>query len=68
MRLHRSLFTKILLWFFLNLIVLGVVFLVFFNLQFRFPPDSPLSAATGSHLRFVARLISESPSPSGRGI
>ncbi len=59
MRLHRSLYTKILLWFFLNLIVLGVVFLVFFNLQFRFPPDSPLSAATGSRLRFVARLISD---------
>ena len=59
MRLHRSLYTKILLWFFLNLIVLGAVFLVFFNLQFRFPPDSPLSAATGSRLRFVARLISD---------
>jgi two-component system, OmpR family, sensor histidine kinase CpxA len=59
MRLHRSLYTKILLWFFLNLIVLGVVFLVFFNLQFRFPPDSPLSAATGSRFRFVARLISD---------
>jgi two-component system sensor histidine kinase CpxA len=59
MRLHLSLYTKILLWFFLNLVVLGVVFLVFFNLQFRFPPDSPLSAATGSRLRFVARLISD---------
>jgi two-component system sensor histidine kinase CpxA len=59
MRLPLSLYTKILLWFFLNLVVLGAVFLVFFNLQFRFPPDSPLSAATGSRLRFVARLISD---------
>lgn len=59
MRLHLSLYTKILLWFFLNLVALGVVFLVFFNLQFRFPPDSPLSAATASRLRFVARLISD---------
>lgn len=34
-----SLYTKILLWFFLNLIVLGAVMLVFFNFQFRLAPD-----------------------------
>jgi two-component system sensor histidine kinase CpxA len=59
MRWHLSLYTKILLWFFLNLVVLGIVFLVFFNLQFRFPPDSLLSAATGNRLGFVARAISD---------
>jgi two-component system sensor histidine kinase CpxA len=59
MRLGLSLYSKILIWFFLNLVVLSAVFLVFFNLQFRFPPDSVLSDATGNRLGFVARSISD---------
>jgi len=59
MRLRFSLFTKILLWFFVNLVVLGAVFLVFFNLQFRFAPDSPLSAASGNRMGLVARSIAD---------
>ena len=59
MRLRLSLFSKILLWFFLNLIVLGAVILVFFNLQFRFAPGSFLSATSGNRMEYVARMISE---------
>jgi len=54
-----SLFTKTLLWFFLNLIVLVAVLLAVFNLQFRFSPDSPLVGRSGNRLEFVAGLISD---------
>lgn len=52
-----SLFTRILLWFFLNLAVLGAVLLVFFNLQFRLRPESPLVGGGGNQLENIARLI-----------
>jgi two-component system sensor histidine kinase CpxA len=47
MRVRVSLFTKILLWFFVNLVVLGGVLWVIFNLQLRAAPDSPLFVASG---------------------
>lgn len=53
-----SLFTKIILWFFLNLLVLGGVFFFFFNLRFRLTPDSLLSSAANQRLEDLARLIS----------
>ncbi|MFN7948311.1 MAG: HAMP domain-containing sensor histidine kinase [Blastocatellia bacterium] len=49
MRLRFSLFTKILLWFFLNLIVLGAVLLLLFNRQFRLE--------AGHRLESVASLM-----------
>jgi len=59
MRFRSSLFAKILFWFFVNLAVLGAVLLVFFNLQFRFAPDSPLFTAFGHRLDYVAGLIAD---------
>jgi two-component system, OmpR family, sensor histidine kinase CpxA len=56
MALRFSLFTKILLWFFLNLLVLIAVFYAAFSLQLRFAADSPLFAAS-NRLDRVARLI-----------
>ncbi|MFN7927638.1 MAG: ATP-binding protein [Blastocatellia bacterium] len=53
-----SLFTKIILWFFLNLVVLGAVFFFFFNLRFRLTPNSPLSSGVSERLENLARLIS----------
>ena len=53
-----SLFTKIILWFFLNLLVLGGVFFFFFNLRFRLTPNSLLLGAANQGLENVARLIS----------
>jgi two-component system sensor histidine kinase CpxA len=49
MRLRFSLFTKILLWFFLNLLVLGAVLLLLFNRQFRLE--------AGHRLESVASLM-----------
>ncbi|MGH9839554.1 MAG: sensor histidine kinase [Blastocatellia bacterium] len=57
MRFRFSLFTRILLWFFLNLAVISLVLLVFFNLQFQLPPDSPLRGGAGNHFGPVAWLI-----------
>ena len=59
MRLRTSLFTRILLWSFLNLAVVGSVLGAFFALQFRLQPDSVLFA--GNRLQYVsARLMTES--------
>ncbi len=57
MRLRFSLFTRILLWFFLNLIVLGAVLFLFFNLQFRLRPESPLLGGGGNQIENIARLL-----------
>jgi two-component system sensor histidine kinase CpxA len=59
MRVRVSLFTKILLWFFVNLIVLGGVLWVIFNLQLRAAPDSPLFVSSGHRLERVAGSISQ---------
>src|ERR1041385_5830805 len=57
MRLRFSLFTRILLWFFLNLIVLGIILFAFFNLHFRLDPNSPLLGESGNRIEAVARRI-----------
>jgi two-component system sensor histidine kinase CpxA len=51
-----SLYTKILLWFFLNLVVLGAALLVFINTQFRLSPDALLGEAS-SRVGAVANQI-----------
>ena len=51
-----SLFTKIMLWFFLNLLLLAAIFLILFN--FRFAPSS-FFRGTAYRIETVARLINE---------
>jgi two-component system, OmpR family, sensor histidine kinase CpxA len=61
MRWRPSLFTRILLWSFLNLAVVGSVLFAFFAFQFALEPDSALFA--GNRLQYVvARLSTESRS------
>src|SRR5262245_51203076 len=57
MRLRFSLFTRIILWFFVNLIALGLVLFVFFNLHFRLDPNSPLLGDSNNHIEAVVRRI-----------
>ena len=57
MKPHRSLFTKILLWFFLNLVVLATIALVFFNLQFRLGPQSPFGGPAEDRIVTVAHFM-----------
>lgn len=54
-----TLFVKIQLWFFLNLIILSVVLLTFFNLQFRLDPTAPLSGQAPNRIETVGELISQ---------
>ncbi|MDX2029680.1 MAG: HAMP domain-containing sensor histidine kinase [Blastocatellia bacterium] len=59
MQVRVSLFTRILLWFFLNLVILGIVVFAFFNLHFRLDPDSPLLGDPGTRIENVARAITD---------
>ena len=59
MKLKLSLFARIMLWFFLNLLVIGGVLFVLFNLQFRLEPGSPLLAGASERLENIARAITD---------
>jgi two-component system sensor histidine kinase CpxA len=59
MKLRFSLFTRIMLWFFLNLIVISAALVALFNLQFRLEPNSPLLAVSSARIENVARAISD---------
>lgn len=52
-----SLFTKIIVWFFLNLLLLAAILFVFFSFNFRFRPNSGFSGGFGSNIESVTRQI-----------
>ena len=52
-----SLFTKIIGWFFLNLLLLAVILVIFFSYNFRFRPNSNFSGGVGSQIEAVTRQI-----------
>ena len=56
--MRTTLFTRILFWFFMSLVVLGGVLFGFFNLQFRLGPQSPLLGKSGNRIAAVGELIS----------
>ena len=53
----RSLFLKILLWFFMSLVLLVVILAGIFNLDFRLRPDSALITGLGGHGKALGRVI-----------
>ena len=55
--MRLNLFSKILLWVFINLLVLGVVLFFIFNLQFNFSPNSPLLGAANERIEVIAEMI-----------
>ncbi len=57
MKLRFPLLAKILGWFFLNLVVLGVVFYVVFSVQLRLGLDSLLAGRAGERIRAVSDVI-----------
>ncbi|MFN0110247.1 MAG: ATP-binding protein [Blastocatellia bacterium] len=59
MKLRLSLFAKIMLWFFLNLTIIGGVLFALFNLQFRLEPNSPLLAGASDRIENIARGITD---------
>jgi len=58
-RVRFPLYAKIVCWFFLNLIFLGVAFYVFFKIQFRLGLDSLLAGKAGEHIEAVSEVISD---------
>lgn len=52
------LFSRIILWFFLNLLVLALILFVFFSYNFRFRPNSGFSGFFTSRIESVTREIS----------
>lgn len=54
---RRSLFLKILLWFFMSLLLLVVILAGIFNLDFHLRPDSALITGLGGQGKAVGRVI-----------
>lgn len=57
MRMRLPLFARILLWFFLNLVIILLVLLSLFKLQFHAGRDSPLAGMIGNRLQEVGTGI-----------
>jgi two-component system sensor histidine kinase CpxA len=58
MRLRIPLVGKILFWFFLNLLLLALVFYAFFKVQFQLDPESPLLGDSAKRIEVVGNLLS----------
>ena len=61
-----SLFTKIIFWVFLNLVLLSAILFFIFNLDFRFSPRSPFFSESANRINTASRLISTELSKSTR--
>ena len=57
MKIKLPLYAKILFWFFLNVVFLGVIFLVVARVQFRFGLDSLISGPAGANVDNVIQLL-----------
>lgn len=57
MKVRFPLYAKILLWFFLNLVVVGIVFYGFFKAQFRWGLDSLLTGPAGERIEAMSLLV-----------
>src|SRR5438093_5641766 len=67
MTFRFPLYAKILLWFFLNLVLLGVAFYVFVKVQFRLGLDSLLAGRAGDRIQAVGEVIMDELNESPRG-
>ena len=57
MRARFPLYAKIMAWFFLNLAVLGAVFMLLFNAQFQFNMDWLLASSAGQRVNTMRELL-----------
>lgn len=62
-----KLFTKMLVWFFVSLAVVGAVALAFTVIERRADPESPLRGRTGARTRATVRLIGQELRATDRG-
>lgn len=54
-------------WFFLNLLLLGAILFLLFNLNFRFSPRSPFFGGSSNRIEAVTRLITREINQKPRG-
>lgn len=66
LKVRFSLFKKIIIWFFLNLIVLAVILFAFFTLSFRYRPNSRFSGLFNNSIEAVTRQITNDLDDKGR--
>src|SRR5687768_188743 len=59
MKTRFPLYAKILLWLFLNIIVLAAILYALFRIQFRLGPELLLSGRAGDRLQAVGRIITD---------
>src|SRR5579863_10253433 len=59
MKIKLPLYGKILLWFFLNLVLLVAAFFIIARVQFKFGLDSLISGPAGERVRAIAQVLSE---------
>jgi two-component system sensor histidine kinase CpxA len=59
MKIKLPLYGKILLWFFLNLVLLVTAFFIIARVQFKFGLDSLISGPAGERVRAIAHLLGE---------
>jgi two-component system, OmpR family, sensor histidine kinase CpxA len=59
MKTRFPLYAKILFWFFLNVVVLAVVFFFVARVQFRFGLDSLIAGKAGERMQSITKLIME---------
>src|SRR5690349_17362575 len=59
MKTKFPLYAKILFWFFLNVVVLAVVFFFVARVQFRFGLDSLIAGKAGERMQSITKLIME---------
>lgn len=57
MKVRFPLYARVLLWFFLNLLLLGVLFWIFVAIQFRLNLDSLLMGKAGNPIQQVTQII-----------
>src|ERR1700722_3094433 len=57
MKIKLPLYAKILFWFFLNLVFLGVIFIVVARVQFRFGLDSLIAGPAGQNFQKAIQLL-----------
>lgn len=59
MKLTSTLFFRTLLWFFMTMLVIGLCLAIFFNIQIRIQPSSPLAGIYGTRMLALGNRIAQ---------
>jgi len=68
LEIKLSIFSKLLIWFFLNLGLIAVLLVIFFQVRFHFSPDSPLTGPSFQKTHSMRKLLRRELSSSQRSM